>query len=143
LPRDTFLKPKDELPETIILGPGGVRNLGLVDDAAAKTAGVPEGPIVLQEGYPGPRGWGWRHATGNARRVKEINERGFATPLAFACAVAASWTRLHDCGDGRISVSWHEKGFELAVALRWKGQFWSITTMLPFRVHHYPVLYEK
>lgn len=132
-----------EDPKTLILGPAGLRNLGLIEPAAAKAAKVNSGPIVLQQGYPGPRGWGWVHVTGNADRVKQIASRGFPTPLAYACAVASNWKSLRQGEAGKIAVFWPIDGFELGLALTWKAKFWSITTMLPFRSNKQPVLYER
>lgn len=143
MPSPNSPQPHLEPPQTIIQGPGGLRNLGVIESDAATVANIPPGPIVLQEGYPGQRGWGWRHVTSNPERVGQIKARGFATPLAYACAVAANWTLLHEGEGSRIAVVWPKGGFALALALEWKGAFWSITTMLPFRAYNRPTLYEK
>jgi hypothetical protein len=122
------------------------KDCGVIDAAAAKAAGVPEGPIRLLNGWPGKKGWGWRHVTSNPDRVKVIGQRGFATPLAFALAVGQGWEAIHagpTAPGTRITVCMPKDGFDLALALEWSGTFWSITTMLPFRSVGYAKLFEK
>jgi len=130
-----------EPPEALILGPRGLMDLGEIDAAAAKAAGIPVGPIRLQNGTTH---WGWRHVQENQRRMRDISARGYATAIAFSCDVAANWTRLHQGEGQKITAVRPLKGFDLALALRWTGTFWSITTMLPFRtIGTLPLLYQK
>lgn len=137
-----MVAPEDD-PTTLILAPGSLRDLGTIDAAAAAACGVQKGPIRLLNGYPGPKGWGWRHVQSNPDRVKMIGRRGYSTSLAFACAVAENWRSIHLAEVGRLTLVWHQNGFDLAIAVQWDAGFWSITTMLPFRAINQPKLYEK
>jgi len=76
--------------------------------------------------------------------MRDITARGYATALAFAVHVGANWNRIHQGEGQKISVVAPTNGFDLALALRWTGGFWSITTMLPFRtIGKLPLLYER
>lgn len=136
----------DDDPNIPILGPGKVRDFGEVEAAAATPCGATPGPIRLLNGYPTARGWGYRHITSNPQRVRLIQGRGFGSPVMFAFAVASGWRTLHQAAGplDRIAVVFPQGGFDLALALQWHPDgFWSITTMLPFRVHNQPKLYER
>lgn len=136
----------DNDPDVIIQARPGVNDLGLIDGDAAAAAGVPPGPIRLLNGWPGAKGWGYRHVMSNPDRLRAIEGRGYPNAIEFAWAVAQSWTRLHRGPAGpqpRVSVVSRKDDYELALALHWTGTRWSVTTMLPFRRVNYPLIYEK
>jgi hypothetical protein len=137
------LPPPEDDPNVLILGPGELRDLGEIEEAAAAACGRPAGPIRLLNGYPGPNGWGYRHIISNPDRMRQLLARGFGSPVTFACEVAKNWSTLHQGELERISIAFPKDGFQLALALQWGGAFWSITTLLPFRVHNKPRLYER
>ena len=134
-----------EDPKTIILAPGGVRDVGFIDEVAAKAIGVEPGPIRLLYGGQGRTGgWGWVHLTSFPDRVAAIQGRGYPTCQAFVFAVAANWTEIHEATEPhRIKAVWPKDGYELGIVLEWSGTVWSVTTALPFRAAGKKKLYVK
>lgn len=133
-------------PNIVINALKGVSIYGEIDAVAAAAAKVPAGEIKLLNGWPGPRGWGWRHVTRAPDRLPAIVRAGHATELSFAYDVGQNWDTLHagPAGPGiRVSVGMKRGEFYPALALSWNNRFWSITTMLPFRTVNYPILYKK
>jgi len=71
--------------------PTGSLDFGEIDLVTASALGVPAGPIRLQVGYPGPKGFGSRHVEENANRMKQLAQIGFANFTSFAHAVAQKY----------------------------------------------------
>lgn len=134
-------------PNTIILGPNRAKEIGFIDADVARAIGVEPGGIRLLNGLPDGRrggGWGWRHLTSRQDRVRAITGLGFATCQAFVFEVAANWTEIHDAVEpGRIKLVWPRGGLELSIVLQWTGEFWTVTTALPFRPAGHRQLYAK
>lgn len=141
--RDTTA-PYEEDPNAIIQAPGGVWDIGYIDEAAAAALGVQSGPIRLLNGYQGRKGWGWVHLTQVEDRMRAIRALGYTTAQAFVFDVAANWTEIHEAAEpGRLKAVWPKDGYELAIVIQWNGAIWSVTTALPFRPAGKPVLYAK
>ena len=113
----------------------GQYDLGYLEEGDASAIGQPAGPVRLQAGIPGPKGFGYRHIRDAQGREAKIKGLGFASIEAFSAAVAKNYHKIFDAEDGKIALIFNSKGYDLGLILRYsQAGFWSITTALPNRV---------
>lgn len=138
----TALSDSEAEPNTIILAPGSVKDIGEVCAEGAKSANVSAGPIRLLMGLPGKGGFGLLHIS-EPDRSRAIEGRGYSPPKAFVFEVARKWTHLHKGENGRLTVAVACAGGFNAIVLHWQDSFWSVVTALPFRRPKDPLFFEK
>jgi hypothetical protein len=121
----------------------GTVDFGILPDHIARAIGHRAGPIRLQWGIPGPKGFGNSHVEGYPDRVKQITRLGFRTFASFAAKVATNYTKVLDGGyPDKLSLVLRDQGHDLQIIIRDNGAFWGITTGLPYRVARGKVLWE-
>ena len=122
---------------------GGL-NYGMIDGPETKAAGLTCGPIRLQVGYEGPKGFGFLHIQAYADRVKQIKGLGFTSVAEFCYAIASNYSVVGKARDGRIRVIWKRTYDDLELVLEWKeAGHWNIVTAVPTRVaRKYELIYE-
>lgn len=83
------------LPEgtDFMTAPGGGHDFGIITEEAANKLGVAAGPVRLQVGHPGAKGWGARHVTENPERIGRIKGLGFRDLAHFVETVGLAWLR--------------------------------------------------
>ncbi len=131
--------------QAIIPGPGGVWDIGVIDQLAAKALAVSAGPIRLLNGYQGRTGgWGRQHLIQVRERVRAIEALGYPSCDAFVFDVAANWTVAKAAAEaGRLKLVKPTASHELAIVVQWTGRIWSVTTALPYRPDGKAALYVK
>jgi hypothetical protein len=94
------------------------------------------GPIRLQQGIPGSRGFGKFHIETHPGRLEQIRRLGFASCEDYVREVAAGyqWIGRADEADKLMLVFRHQE-HDLRLVIRWEAKtFWSVVTGLPYRV---------
>lgn len=129
-------------PYSFVKCPAGQVDLGVIENEHAGTAGVQGGPIRLQIGYSGKKGFGYLHVQGMEDRIKQLAGMGFKSFGPYCSEVAKNYTRICQGGGGRLILVWHKDGYDLELVVEWKGGFWTIVTGLPMRVERATVLCE-
>jgi hypothetical protein len=130
-------------PFSFVQCPAGHVDHGLIEDAHAALAGVQPGPIRLQIGYSGKKGFGYLHVQGMEDRMRQITGMGFKGFGPYCSEVAKNYTRICQGDDGRLMLVWPKDGYNLELVVEWKeGGFWTVVTGLPKRVERAKVLCE-
>jgi len=127
-------------PYSFVKCPAGHVDHGLIERADAEKAGVQAGPIRLQIGYPGKKGFGYLHVQGMDDRIRQINGMGFKDFGAYCSGVAKGYTRICQGDEERLVLVWPKEGYDLQLVLEWKDGFWTIVTGVPKRVDRSPKL---
>jgi hypothetical protein len=109
-------------------------DLGVVDGAEIASVGLRAGPIRLQVGYPGPKGFGFLHIRGYPDRVLQIQGMGYKSVVEFCAEIASNFTIVGRARDERIVVAWRTPYYDLQLILEWKENYWTIVTGVPARV---------
>jgi hypothetical protein len=84
----------DPLPTDFLRSASGSIDFGQIDKAAAAAIGSQPGPIRLQYGYGGPKGWGLLHVVTSPRRLDDIRGIGYSDFQDYATDVAQSYTEI-------------------------------------------------
>lgn len=124
---------KDANPHEFITV-GGSIDLGEIDAAVAMHCKIAVGPIRLQRGYPGPKGFGNSHVEDNRSRMDRLRGLGFDSFASFASQVAKNYGRIERAEKGRIRIIERTPGYDLELVLDCKdGKFWTVVTGIPGR----------
>jgi hypothetical protein len=67
------VRSEEDVAKRFVEAPGGGPDFGKIDDEAAAVINKPSGAIRLQEGYPGPKGYGNRHIEGYPDRIRRLS----------------------------------------------------------------------
>ena len=132
-------------PAEIFLSFGGSIDLGHIDNAAATVIGCRPGPVRLQQGFAGPRGFGALHVEGHEPRVKMFRELGYESFLAFCAEIATSYELMQAGEGGRLILVRSRMGRDLRLIVDHRaheGGFWTVITGMPYRVSRAKVLYS-
>jgi len=121
-------------PGDFVKCPAGHEDHGLIEPEHAKIAAIEPGPIRLQYGYEGNKGFGYLHVQGMEDRMRQIAGLGFKDFAAYSSAVAKHYTRICRGGDGKLVLVWPKDGYDLTLVLQKKDGFWTVVTGLPKRV---------
>jgi len=137
-----------ERPEDLIAPESGVIDYGRIDADAAASIGAFSGPIRLQRGYPGPKGWGEAHITSNTHRMSLLRGFGFDDAKSFVALVCHEWTCIRPSEKGRVMLCLRRDGYEYVVVVQDKtsaagNRFWSVITAIAGSYRTEPALYEK
>lgn len=135
-------------PEDFIAPARGELDYGELDASAADAIGAFSGPIRLQYGYPGPKGWGEAHITSNTHRMKLLAGFGHHDAKSFVLHVCENWTCIRPADKGRMMLCQRDRGYEYVVVIQEKvsangTRFWSVVTAIAGGYRKEPVLYEK
>jgi hypothetical protein len=114
--------------------PSGGIDYGVLAKEHTESFGLPNGPIRLQVGYPGEKGFGHLHIQGYADRVKQIQGLGYKSVYEFCFAVAANYTVVGRAKDGRVVLVWKTSTYDLQLIVQWNEDHWTIVTGIPTRV---------
>jgi hypothetical protein len=120
--------------------PAGQIDHGLIAPEHAAKCGVQPGPIRLQIGYPGKKGFGFLHVQGNEERATNFSGMGFRGFADYCSGVSKNYTRICQGEDGKLVVVWPKGGYDLQLVLQWRGGFWTVVTGVPKRVERSPKL---
>ncbi len=105
------------------------------------------GPIRLQHGFPGPKGFGYRHVEAYDNRMQQLRNKGFRDFSAFVYDVAQNYDRIQIGNDNRLILIYPKSGFDLRIVLQEKSlaglDFWTVITGIPSRVSRFPEIYRK
>lgn len=115
----------------------GSYDLGYIDDSVAAKIGVTGGPIRLQVGYPGPRGFGNLHVEAHTPRIKQLKELGYGSFLLFCAEVAQNYEAIQQGENDRLILIREKLGRDLRLIVEYCNQgdaFWTIITGMPYRV---------
>jgi hypothetical protein len=115
---------------------GGTTDFGWITADVAAITGRQPGPIRLQQGIPGPKGFGNLHVEAYPARIKQLGNLGFHTFAAFTSTVAKGFTRITEAGAAnRVGLVMPYQGYDLQLIVQYDREgFWSVTTGLPYRV---------
>lgn len=94
----------DLIAAQFLVAPNGTEDFGFIDVAAAAVINAPPGPIRLQHGYPGPKGYGNRHVEAYADRMEHLRGIGFGTFAAFAYDVGQNYQTIRQANAPRFFV---------------------------------------
>jgi len=124
--------------------PGGGLDFGHVREDDAATLGVKGGPIRLQQGIPGSKGFGNLHVESYPDRMRQLQSLGYASCAAFVLAVGANYQRIGEGGgSGKLALIYQNCGHDLQIIVRYNDAgFWGVTTGLPYRVARCKILLE-
>jgi len=129
--------------------PGAGVDFGVIHPAASQALGIPQWPIRLQIGVPGPSGFGKAHIESAPGRLSKIRSLGFATVEAFVETICQNYHLVCDASEDarkgvKMSIVFRYLEHDLTLVL-WQNSlgFWSVTTGLPYRVHRRPILWNK
>jgi hypothetical protein len=115
--------------------PTGGLDFGKVSGEGGIAAGIRCGPIRLQVGYPGSKGFGFLHIQAYSERVKEIAGLGYKSVAEFCAAVGSNFTIIGAARDGRIVLVWKTSYYDLQLIVQWQEEgYWTIVTGIPTRV---------
>lgn len=114
----------------------GSIDFAVLDTPETRAANIAIGPIRLQVGYPGEKGFGYLHIQQRADRIKQIQGAGYPGAPEFCLAVARKFTSVGSVRDGRLVLVWETAHYEHQLILQWVGEggFWTIVTGVPSRV---------
>lgn len=132
-------------PDEFLKTPSGSDVFGYVDHSVASDIGYHNGPIKLQNGYPGEKGYGFLHVEGNDRRMKQINGFSFSNFCDYAHFVSSEYDWIGLGENGRLILVRNCDGYELSLIIqhRPKDGYWSIVTGIPRRVTRAEKLWER
>lgn len=130
-------KPVDHPGKAFCQCTGGGTDLCQLDHPDFVKAGYNKGPVRLQVGFPGAKGYGLAHIEDYSDRVKQIQGLGLRTVQAFCEQVAANYTHIGRVRDGRVVLLQKTPAHDLQLVLEWKDEgYWTIVTGVPARVAH-------
>lgn len=121
-------------------------DFGRIEAEAAAAMKAPAGPIRLEEGYGGSKGFGNRHVEDYPSRMRQMRDLGFPTFAQFAEEVARNYTKIGEARDSRFFLIHPKAGFDFRLVIEYcaaDGGFWTIVTGMPYRVARCPILFEK
>jgi hypothetical protein len=109
----------------------------------ARIVGLHPGPIRLQQGTPGPKGFGNLHVEAYPARIKQLGNLGFQTFADFTAHVAKGFVNMTEAGAAnRVGFVAPYLGYDLQLIVQYDTEgFWSVTTGLPYRVARGRVLH--
>jgi hypothetical protein len=130
---------------------GGSIDFGNIHKTVATSLGINEGPIRLEEGYPGPKGYGNLHVEGYEDRMKAIRGISYKSFAEFAFGICQNYTKIGKGDDGRLLLIWPRLVpagvFDLRVIIQHTNDatdaYWTIVTGIFSRVARCEILYEK
>jgi hypothetical protein len=124
-------------------GPGGI-DFGHIAPEVAALIGRPPGPIRLQRGIPGPKGFGHDHIATAEGRLTQMARLGYPDCAAFVHAVARNFQRIGEGGaPNRLALVFRHQGHDLQIIVQHAtAGFWGVTTALPYRVARCRLLWE-
>lgn len=122
----------------------GSMEFGVITEHMAENLGHPAGPIRLQQGIPGPKGFGYRHIETAEGRLNQLRRLGFHTCQSFVYAVAQRFQKIGEGGGpNKLALVYRDQGHDLQIIVQHNpGGFWSVTTGLPYRVARCRILLE-
>lgn len=125
--------------------PGGSLDFGAIPDDVALSLGIPSGPVRLQYGIPGSKGFGLRHIEDNPGRMQQFNNIGFNGVAHFVLSVASHYDHIAEVPtESRIALVRRHLEHDCALILQFNtGGFWSVTTALPYRVSRRKLLWSR
>lgn len=115
-------------------------NFGYITDKIASELSVSPGPIRLQQGIHGPRGFGKWHIESTPGRMAQISNLGFPSCERFVYSVARNFQRIGDARDGKLALIFSKNEHDLQVIIRFNRTFWSVVTGLPYRIARCKIL---
>jgi hypothetical protein len=134
----------DENGKRLVGAPSGSVDFGFILREHAELIGIQSGPIRLQEGYPGSKGFGRLHIEGYPDRVAQFTNLGFTGLLDYVHFVATGYEWIGLANDQRYAVVRRKLGHDLALILQWHQTdcFWGVVTALPYRVARFKKAFE-
>jgi len=135
----------DLIAEQFVPHPQFGIDLGLVTQDVASVIGGGAAPIRLQHGFPGSKGYGYRHVESYPDRIMQYKNLGFANFVEFARHIAQGYTKVLDAKEGRRKLVCPKDGYDLALVVEFKAAqdpFWNIVTGLPYRVARGDIIKE-
>ncbi|PCI38027.1 MAG: hypothetical protein COB46_12335 [Rhodospirillaceae bacterium] len=124
-------------PFEFILTSSGRDELGEIPHEVAVGIGYHNGPIKLQRGFPGPKGYGFLHVEKNARRMQLLSDFGFGGFLQFCEFVAQHYDWIGKAKKDRLIIVREHDGYDFCLFIEHKikgTDHWSIVTGLPKRI---------
>jgi len=132
-------------PTAFVSTGSGSKDFGFLETEDAQLINRPAGPIRLQHGYPGPKGYGRLHVEGNDNRMKQLAGLKFSTFSGFAEATCSCYTHIY-AGDGdRLIFVREVSGRNWCIVAQYNEQHkcWSISTGIVRRVERTELLLQK
>lgn len=116
----------------------------ITSDVAAAVRQSP-GPIRLQQGVSGPKGFGNLHVEDHAPRMMQLKNLGFESFRAFVDFVCCDFTKVGEGGPSqlaRLALIRPYREYDLQIIIQWNSNnYWSVVTGLPYRVARSRILY--
>lgn len=138
-------------PKHLLLAPNGSHDFGFVDAASAAAMGARPGPVRLQRGYPGKKGYGNLHVETVADRMSQLAQIGYGrfVPFAYDVCQAYGWVARGNRPDRYLLVERRMCGghrFDLRVIVepdqRDGEYYYNIVTGLFSPIERSPVICE-
>ncbi len=125
--------------------PGGALAFGAIPADVATAVGIPSGPVRLQNGIPGSRGFGLRHIEDNPGRMQQFLNIGFNGVAPYVLAIASNYEHIaEDPTASRIALVRRHLEHDCVLIVQYNaGGFWSVTTALPYRVSRRKILWSR
>lgn len=125
--------------------PNGTFDFGEIDDTAAAAINRAGGPIRLQHGFEGPKGFGNRHVEAYAERMRQLDGLGYRTFSSFVWRIAQNFQTIHEGADGKLVLVYRDLGRDLRIVISeatGNETMWTVTTGIPSRVCRDPIIYR-
>ena len=135
--------PRHETKRFLLCAGDGTIDVGWITADRAEIIGHHPGPIRLQQGIPGPKGFGNLHVEAYPARIKQLGNLGFHTFAEFTSRVAKGFTRITEAGAvNRVGLIMPHQGYDLQLIVQYDREgFWSLKAGLPYRVARGRVLH--
>jgi len=112
--------------------PGGGIDFGQIDEPTGQTIDRNHGPIRLQHGYGGEKGFGNRHVETHSQRVRQLNGLGYRTFSAFVFEIAQNYEIIQVGEADRLVLVYPKAGYDLRIVVAesdHEGEFfWTVIT---------------
>jgi hypothetical protein len=134
----------DPLAKQFSAVPGGGSDYGIIASGVANCCGISPGPIRLQYGYAGSKGFGLRHVEDYPRRMEQLRGMGYGSFSDYCLKVAREFQRVERLENGRFALICRRGAYDLWIVIQYDAAgFWTIVTGLPKAAQEKEVLWRR